>query len=273
MDPEDDKPTADEVAGQAAFDSGFEKQSEQPEKKPAETPRAAEPADKPDYVQIPAKEWAEVRAAAARTASYDNQFAKLFGTTGNIQKLLNEQRAAAPRDMKVEMPSTAFAKMAKDFPELAELNREELQNALSQLRASGQPAPDEATIKRIMEEQVVVREIEALEDAYPAWREIVGAVDTKDQQPDPNNPYRRWLATKDASYQTRINGTMSAAVIGRSIRLFQSETKAPAKPTMPSRDSNARDAVIRGAVQPKGDGGAPSSSNAREDAFAAGFGR
>jgi hypothetical protein len=122
-----------------------------------------------------------------------------------------------------------------------------------------------------MEELAVARETEALEDAFPDWHSIVGAVG-KDEQPDPNNPYRKWLATKPDDYQRRINGTMSAAVIGRSIRLFQSETKAPAKPATQSRDSNARDAVIRGAVQPKGDGGAPSSSNSREDAFAAGFG-
>lgn len=68
-------------------------------------------------------------------------------------------------------------------------------------------------------------EIKALDEEYPDWRRIVGAVDISKRQPDPNSAYRKWLATKDAAYQALINSSTSAAVIAGSIRAFQAETK------------------------------------------------
>ena len=84
-------------------------------------------------------------------------------------------------------------------------------------------------------------EIKALQDEYPDWRKIVGAVDITKQQPDPNNPFRKWLATTDAAYQALINSTNSAAVMAHSIRTFQSETKTSAATTL--RGDGARQAA------------------------------
>jgi len=84
-------------------------------------------------------------------------------------------------------------------------------------------------------------EIKALQDEYPDWRKIVGQVDISKQQSDPNNPYRKWLATKDAAYQALINSTNSAAVIAHSIRTFQSETKMSA--AIPMREDGVRQAA------------------------------
>lgn len=75
-------------------------------------------------------------------------------------------------------------------------------------------------------------EIKVLQDEYPDWRKIVGAVDISKQQPDPNNAYRKWLATKDATYQALLNSSNSGAVIARSIRTFQSETKTSTATTL-----------------------------------------
>lgn len=277
MNPDDDTASVDDAQEQAAFGSGFEgKPAEKPTAKtekpdPAETPRAKEE-PKPEYVQITKSDWAEMRAAAAKTESYDQQLSRAFGTIGNLQKIVNEVKAQTPRDLGVKMPAEAFVKMAKDFPELAELSREEFQAALAGLKGPGNTEADEAVIKRILAEHTSAREIEALEDVHPDWRDIVGAVDVTKEQPNPDNPFRKWLATKDATYQARVNNTESAAVIARAIRSFQTETKATSKPTEKPRD-DARADRIRAAVQPKGDGGGPAATNSREDAFAAGFGR
>lgn len=59
---------------------------------------------------------------------------------------------------------------------------------------------------------------------YPDWRAIVGAVDVSKQQPDPNNAFRKWLATKDAAYQKKINGTTSPREVEKAIALFQAES-------------------------------------------------
>jgi hypothetical protein len=61
--------------------------------------------------------------------------------------------------------------------------------------------------------------------AFPDWRTIVGAVDIRKQQPDPNNPFRKWLATKDALYQAKINGTNSPREIEKAIALFRAESE------------------------------------------------
>jgi hypothetical protein len=59
---------------------------------------------------------------------------------------------------------------------------------------------------------------------YPDWRAIVGAVDISKQQPDLNNPFRKWLATKDAAYQARINGTNNPREIEKAVTLFRADS-------------------------------------------------
>jgi hypothetical protein len=58
---------------------------------------------------------------------------------------------------------------------------------------------------------------------YPDWRTIVGAVDISKEPPNPNNPFRKWLSTKGAAYQAKINGTNSPREIEKAIALFRAE--------------------------------------------------
>jgi hypothetical protein len=280
-----DTAAADAATADAAFGSGFA--DEKTDTKPPASGKAelaqdaaqAEAEPPPEVVQITAKEWAEVRAAAQKTASYDQQLSKAFGTIGNLQKLVNGFQAKAtetpPAARKVEISKAAFAEMEKDFPELAQQTRAALEAALSGLPSTNGAEVDATKIEAMLASYTARREIEALEDAIPTWREIVGAVDVSRETPDPNNAFRKWLASKPDDYQARINGSESAAVIGRAIRTFQRETAAPAKPNGNGgapREA-ARRAVIQGAVQPRGDNAGAAPSNTAEDAFAAGFAR
>lgn len=268
----DETTMLDDAQELAEFGAGFEgKTAEPPAKKPesAETPRTEEAA--PEHVQVTVKEWDEIRAAAARTASYDSQFSKLFGTVGNISKLLNEQRAqpSTPAGRKIEIPKDAFLAMERDFPELAQQTRAALEAALSGVHGTGGADVDPAKIETMLASYTSRREVEALEDAYPAWRDIVGAVDITKEQPDPNNAFRKWLSTKDAGYQARVNGTESAAVISRAIRSFQKETTASKPATTPRNDARAE--RIRSAVQPRGDNAPAPPGKTDDDEFIAGF--
>jgi hypothetical protein len=274
--PVSDTTAADDAREQAEFGAGFEgkpteKTTAKPEKpEPAATPRAKEES-KPEYIQITAKDWADVRAAAAKTASYDQQLSKLFGTTGNIQKLVANLQGQTPAGRKIEIPKDAFSQMEKDFPELAQQTRAALEAALSGLPGTANGAEfDVTTLKSMLAAEKAKQQIEDLEDAHPDWREIVGAVDVTREQPDPNNPFRKWLASKDAAYQQRINGSESAAVIGRAIRAFQRETAAPAKVNGTQRDTVRADR-IRSAVQPRGDNAGAAAAKTDQDEFEAGF--
>jgi hypothetical protein len=279
--PVSDTTAADYAQEQADFGAGFEGTAEKSSsegravrttaKAPdlAATPR--EKAPEPKYVRITEKDWADVRAAAAKTASYDSQLSKAFGTIGNLQKLVNGFQSQTPAGRPIVIPKDAFAAMERDFPELAQQTRSALEAALSGVHGTGGgDASDAGKIEGMLASYTSRREVEALEDAYPSWREIVGAVDVTREQPNPNNPFRRWLATKDVAYQTRINGSESAAVIGRAIRLFQNETKAPTKPAATPRDT-ARAERIRGAVQPRGDNAGAASGKSDDDEFVAGY--
>jgi hypothetical protein len=251
--------TASDAQEQADFGAGFDDTKTSPSKSdkseksdPAtqarETVETDEKGADDGPVTISRKEWAEIKAAAAKTASYDQQFSKLFGHTGNIQRLLNEQKAAAtPEQRRGEIPKEAFADLERDYPEIAR----KMRPVLEHMQRVGANDADTAKLETLWAQQAAKRELEVLEDAYPDWRTITGAVDATTQQPDPDNAFRKWLTSKDAAYQQRVNASESAAVIGRAIRTFQRET-ASAKPVNGTPRDAARADRIRSAVQPRG---------------------
>lgn len=268
----------------ADFESGFPEPEAKPDKTdttipetpakpdaaPAATPRA--PKEQPvEYVQISKKDWDDVRAAAARTASYDAQFSKAFGTIGNLQKLVGTLHGGTPRNGKIAIPAEAFAAMAQDFPELAAHTKTALEAALSGVNGTGATDADPEQFESRAAAWHAKRELKALDAVYPDWKTIVGAVDATQQQPDPNNPFRKWLATKDAGYQKRLNNSDSAEVISRAIERFQRETRATPKPASGTPRDNARAERIREAVQPRGDKGRVPAGKSDDDEFLAGF--
>lgn len=280
-----DTAAADDAESEGNFASGFAGVEGKTDTKPPAKPAQPEPArdaaqaeveSAPEIISITKKEWDEIKAAASRTASYDSQFSKLFGTLGNVTKQLSTfQTKAAPEAAssparKVEISKEAFAEMEKDFPELAQQTRAALEVALSGLPSPNGAEIDTTKIEGMWASYSARREVEALEDAWPNWREIVGAVDVSRETPNPENPFRKWLGTKDAAYQDRINGSESAAVIGRAIRLFQKETTVPAKPAAPPRN-NAQTERIRAAVQPRGDNAGAGAAKTENEDFEEGY--
>lgn len=284
---EDDTATLVDAQENADFASGFTPDAGKPTEKPTADrtePEAApegatvEAEEKPEYVQISAKDWAEVRAAAAKTASYDQQLSKAFGTIGNLSKQIAEQKAAgqpaaaAATAKKIEIQKDAFNAMRRDFPELADQIQTALETALSGIPVgSGANDADPAKLENLLATYNSRREIEVLEDQFPDWRDIVGAVDVTRETP-PDNAFRKWLGTKDSAYQQRINGSESAAIIGRAIRTFQRETAAPAKPAAAAKPrDDARAERIRAAVQPRGDNAGAAAGKSDDDMFEEGF--
>lgn len=288
---EDDTTTVDDARANADFGAGFEgtDKPETPAKpdvvrtaRPSGDPEAAatprteaqpEP-EPPKYIQITATDWAAVQAAAAKAATYEAQIDKAFGTIGNLTRRLNEQQRAAeppaptaPAKPKYEIPKDAFAEMERDFPELAAQQRAVLEKAFASFQGGG--ATDPETIVAIVTAERNKQQLAELAADHPDWRDVVGAV-AAGEQPDPNQPFRKWLASKDAAYQTRVNAAETAAVIGRAINLFRKETAAPAKPAATPRDQ-ARVERIRGAVQPRGDSTGAPAANTDHDAFLDGF--
>jgi len=227
----------------------------------------------PKYVQITQDQLDSLQAAAGKTASIEAQLSKVFGTMGDMQQVVRKLQAATPAGMSIEIPNDAFAEMEKDFPELATRMRDALEKVLKNVRgtAPSSAEPDPEAVGKLVDSKAIKREIEALDDVHPTWRAIVGAVDATGQH-DPNNPFRKWLATQETAYQTKINATNSAAVISRALDKFIADTK-PASKVEPKSAPKiaARVDRIRAAIQPKGDGGQPPAPKTADDDFNAGF--
>ena len=271
------------AAEDAAFASGFTDKSPANAEKPPEKveakvepkveakveakapPLALPPVEKPEYVRITKKDWEAVHG----------QLSKAFGTIGSMQKTMNGLQERPTTGRKVEIPQSAFAEMEKDFPELAQQVRAAMEAGMSGMSGTG-PAPeadtsryDEARAKDRQEK--VAEQMADLEDAHPTWRTIVGAIDARTQRPDPNNAFRRWLGTKDASYQKRLNDSESSTFISRAIERFQAETKGTRAAAPATSRDDARSDRIRDALQPRGDNAGAAAGPSDDDAFLEGF--
>lgn len=267
------------AAEDVAFASGFtDKSPAKPEKPPEKAeakveakaeakapPLALPPVEKTEYVRITKKDWEAVQG----------QFSKAFGTIGNMQKTMNGLQERTPAGRKVEIPASAFAEMEKDFPELAQQVRAAMEAGMSGMAGTGPPA--EADTSRYDEARAKDRQdkldeqLADLEDAHPDWKRIVGAIDARTQKADPNNAFRRWLGTKDAAYQKRMNESESATFISRAIERFQAETKGTRAAAPATSRDDARADRIRGALQPRGDHAGAAAGPSEDEDFMAGF--
>ena len=275
MNLEDDTREIDDPEADASFGEGFESKPEKPPGKAIPEPAAATPREpekpEPEHVQLTKADYEFLRNAAQKVTSLEQQSSKNFGMIGGLQRIINGLQAQTPRGTKVDLKE-AFAEMEKDFPELAYQSRAAFEKVFAGLTGTGSADVDEGKLSDLVttkaREITRAHAIEALEDAHPDWRAVVGAV-AAGEQPDPNNPFRKWLTTQDATYQARVNGAESADVISRAITRFQTETTKP--PPKPTPRADARRVQLAAAVQPRGDGGKASPDDSAEAAFAAGF--
>lgn len=282
--------TAEDIAAQAEFDQGAANVSgAEPQ---AKAPVVADPVDRPvvepqpdpeplppklRYARITEEELAELRESAKKTGTFEKQFAKAFGTIGDVQKIVRDMQSQTPRGIKVEVPEGAFEGFDREgFPEMGALVREAIEKALTGVKgtASSDISFGSEDVKRILLEEKMEHEAEVLDDLHPDWREIVGAIDASKEPSDPDNKYRQWLAAKPEKYQAKINSSISSAVMARSITLFQKETSPPPAPAPTSSPQTQQRAKrIEDAIQPRGDGGHPGTREAENDEFVAAFNR
>lgn len=234
------------------------------------------PTPAPEYVQITKAQFDAFEAAAAKTVDFDKKFDKAFGSLGGLQDTIKQLQASTPKGEPVVLTDEIFAAMAEDYPELAKHQRTILEKVLKGAVGTGSSTAtvDPAEIDKRVAEGIKQREMEALEDDYPDWRGIVGAVDSPDKA-DPNNPFRKWLTTQPADYAKKVLSSHSASVLAKAISKFKDATKTPPPktPVVPAVNPKdaARRAVIKGAVPPKGEGTPPPAKKTADDEFQAGF--
>lgn len=263
--------TAEEIAAEAAAAEAIAAAAAGEKKDPPDSD--APPTDvKPEYVQITKEQLTNLEAAAAKTATFETQLNKAFGSIGGLTQLVNDLKSKTPEGSVITIPDDAFADM-EDFPDIAKGMRSALEKVLKNQRGTGgaQATVDPEAVSKIVRDGIKAREIEALEDDHPDWKTIVGAVDSADKA-DPNNAFRKWLGTQPADYQTKVNETHSAPVLARAINKFKEATKVVVIPPKdPPPKDLARKKKIENAIQPRGDGHVSPPAKSDDDAFEEGF--
>jgi hypothetical protein len=237
----------------ADFDSGFTSTTtEKPPAAPVEPKEAAKPTGEltepvagatptpaaPEYVQLTKTELEELKAAASKTAGYDQQLARINGTLGNIKQ-------------NIAKPPVAETTVTP-------------------------PLDADAIAKQKYTEAIMEHEMNVLTTEYPNWREIVGAPEQGGvENVNLQHPFRVWLGAQPVEYQAKINNANSSVIIMRAIEKFNDDTAkaaaTKARATTPTPQVAARKAVIKDAIQPRGDGGAPPPAKTEDDHFAEGF--
>lgn len=245
-----------------------------PPKEPAAevvvTPPAAEP---PKMATITQEDWDALRA---QTTGMDKRIKEtVAGTLGDVeQRIVKKLQAATPAGVAVELPQDIVDELAASHPELAPKIKSVLEKALKGLRGTapaGKGSVSSEDVVELARKLSVMNEVESLDDLHPTWREIFGKVDAELKPVDPNNKFRKWLATQPEAYQHRINTTNSSLVLSRAIDKFQEFDKKPPAPPAPNIRKDAARNRIKDAVQPRGDGGGPTPSKTADDELEDGF--
>lgn len=231
------------------------------------------PPPAPEYAQITKEELASLKSAADKATALEKKYDTLLGTTGSLKQIIKELQANTPKGEAVELPKLTLAKVRADFPELADLLEGDLAETLKGLRGKGEKAEiDPKAMSEGISEAVTKLQVEALEDAHPEWRKIVGAPEKDGDPVDETIPYRVWLAKQPADYVAKINSTQNAAVISRSIELFQKHQAAQAgQPPKPKPQVVVRKNRIEDSLQPRGDGGPAGAAKPTVNDFEEGF--
>lgn len=220
---------------------------------PAEGENAAKTPSKPEKkaaTRLSAAEIESLKAIAAQSPEDKKKLDKAFGTIGELQQQLKTLRANGDARVSGETKPEKPAKVEIDESKLT---------------------PGQIVQLRLRE-----RADEDLQDEYPDWRKIVGASKT----PDPNHPFRKWLATREQDYQDKVNNTDSSRIIARAIELFHASTKKPpkltqapakAKGTAGEKAAAERRDRIKDTIPPKTAGSVPARSKTPDDEFQEGF--
>lgn len=301
---EDDKQAQEDFAAAFAEDDSRpvdvkpeeakEVKAEEAEAKAPEVPEEKKD-EAPAIVQLTKAEYDLLMGSLPRVQSHETWLNSLSGKFGHVKSSLEKlqaQIAATPDDEPIVIDPEHFAELKEEFPDVAEKTRKGFERALnasrSRKKAAGEakPAaeriePDTAQPEFVSKEDYAKRETEALTDAYPQWREIVGAQD------DTNNRFRRWLATRPPEYREMVNQTYSSRVVERALdRFYDDERKAEAerekaeretasqagRRTSETRAAEQRQDRIASAVQPRGDGRPPMpATRTAHDDFRDGF--
>jgi len=157
---------------------------------------------------------------------YRKQIDNLAGNYGALKSAFQKLQQDTPKGEQVTVTDEDLTEMYGEFPELAGMTKNALNNVLKRVNLKGasiDPAAIDERVntlvtERVSNERVAIHK-ELLNGLTPGWDAIVGLPD--EQGNIPQTDYRKWLATQPADYQSKMAETNNAFEIGASIKAFQ----------------------------------------------------
>lgn len=205
---------------------------------------------------------------------YRKQIDDVRGQNGKLNAAVQRLQQETPRGEAVTVTDEDLAEMKEKFgDDFSGVTKNALNKILGKLntRGTGQAqTPEEyVSLARKAAEEVVSGErvkthVELLHGLNPGWDKIIGFPDATGKEPD--NEFRKWLATQPADYQVQIKNSNNAFEIGSSIKAFTEAKEASAKKLQQNKQRLAN------AIQPTGQTaarGVISEQSAADKAFKA----
>jgi len=194
----------------------------------------------------------ELLAKAAEVDKLKERESKLFGTLGSLRQSIESVRsqAQAPQGGQVRM-SGALKRMSAEYPEMAALLSEDLNEALQGSAHAG--GVDQGALDAMLDKSSRAMEVKLLTMAHRNWEKDV-------QTPE----FAQWKGTLAPDELQIVNDSWDAVSVSAALDKFK-EWRGAASQTKQVRQNRLEAAITpRGSRQP-----APSMSD--EDAFVAGF--
>jgi hypothetical protein len=242
----------------AAFEAGFNQaqgiQAPEPE-----------PAPPPEPALIAGMTEEQIKEAVAKAAEVDKlkeQQAKLFGTIGNFKQTLDQLKSAPkPTAAQVQLTKEKFARLSKDFPEMAELIAADLNEALQGAAVGADASQFEGVVQQRVSSAVdqVKTEIQQQYEAkllaiqHKDWRQVVTS-----------NEFAQWTQTLPEDVRNELGSTWDSTFLGDKLTEFKAWKQQSAT------SAQTKQKRLEAAITPKGTP-TTGSNQSEYDAFVSGF--
>lgn len=215
--------------------------------------------------QTPAMTAEQYETALAKMAEIDglkSAVEKLqstaFGRLGGLERTLRELQATTPAGQAISVTKDDFAEMAKEYPDLVDFTVTGFNRVLSKVKGTGEFDPkafEQKVTERVTQETQQIK-LDLMDSVREDWREVVNS-----------EPYKQWLATQPAEYQTQVLDSWSPRTVLGSIKSFETATTPPVTPAAPDPTPPTRSRRLAAAVAPKSAGGTGSPTAKTEDDY------
>lgn len=204
------------------------------EAEPAEVAAVAEPAVPERKEVISGYTEEEIRAALAHIPALQKAIDTTNGTYG--ARLAEQQRVIEELKQQRQAISSIspgkLSRMAKEFPEIAEMLEADLSEVSIQGNQAFDPTPLQREILTLREEMVQKErnlEIKALNRQHPDWKEVAAFESLQDGSVRWANPqFGQWVNSQPADVQQNIREGWDADYISSRLSEFKAATKPKA---------------------------------------------